>query len=1023
MTNRRNILKGAAAAGALGTFGVGYADTVKKLAKGKWSGETPRNQHLTGNSIPPEFSIDPATGDVTPNPDQAMSYTMCIGCTTMCGVRVRVDKKANKVLRVAGNPYSPMSTDPFIPYEASVAESFAAMAQAGKGQGLTSRSTACGRGNAVLEQVDNPRRVLQPLKRVGPRGSGKWQTISFDQLIEEVVEGGDLFGEGPVAGLRDIRDLDAPALEGAPEFGPRANHLVWMNCVDDGRDSFVLRWLKQSFGSNNFTRHGSYCGGGYRSGSGAMFGNFKSMPHAKPDFSNAEFVIFAGTAPGNAGNPFKRIGTLVAKARADGDLSYVVVDPVLNHAQNGPSGERSRWLPIRPGTDGAMAMAMMRWMFENDRYDAGYLANPSKAAADAAGEASWSNATHLVITDPDHPRHGHCLRGSDIGLGIEGGAYSDADPFMVSSAAGPVPAGASAAPLFHDGMAETPAGPVAVKTALTLLREEALSRDIADYAKDCGIPEDKLIELAHEFTSHGRKAAVSSHGGMMTGTGFYNAYALMMLNTLIGNLNWKGGTMIAGGGFPETKGPAYDLKSFPGAVKAKGLPFGRNVPYEKTSEYKAKKAAGAAYPAEGPWYPNAPGLATEWMSSLVNGYPYKAEALIFRNTNPVYGVPGVTHLVDRLKDPAVVPLIISIDPFINESSALSDYIVPDSVMYETWGFTKPWGGVATKATCARWPVIEPKMAKTAEGERIGMETFLIGVAKRMGLPGFGEGAIPDATGALHPLNRSEDWYLRGAANVALIGTPVSDATDEDIELSNVARILDDLKATLKPSEWRKAATIYAKGGRYENIEHSYQGDRATYAFDAPMLVWNEQLGSFRRATTGTGLPGTPAWRAAEFADGTKVSDHYPREDWPIQIVSFKSPLQNSYSVGAKSLLRIVASNPVNLGRALAEAHGIKTGDMVRLTTPGGTLESVAVVRDGIAADTVAIEHGFGHRGFGAQDITIDGATLAADSRLAAGVSLNDLGMLDPTREKAGVWVDPVSGTAVRQGLPARIERI
>ncbi|GAA6200507.1 molybdopterin dinucleotide binding domain-containing protein [Aquicoccus sp. SU-CL01552] len=1023
MTNRRNILKGVAAAGALGTFGAGYADTVKKLAKGKWSGETPRNQHLTGNSVPPEFAIDPVTGDVTPNPDQAMSYTMCIGCTTMCGVRVRVDKTANKVLRVAGNPYSPMSTDPFIPYESSVAESFAAMAQAGKGQGLTSRSTACGRGNAVLEQVDNPRRVLQPLKRVGPRGSGKWQTISFDQLLEEVVEGGDLFGEGPVAGLREIRDLETPALEGAPEFGPRANHLVWMNCVDDGRDSFVLRWLKQSFGSNNFTRHGSYCGGAYRSGSGAMFGNFKSMPHAKPDFSNAEFIIFAGTAPGNAGNPFKRIGTLVAKARSDGDLSYVVVDPVLNHAQNGPSGERSRWLPIRPGTDGAMAMAMMRWIFENDRYDAGYLANPSKAAADAAGEASWSNATHLVITDPDHPRHGHCLRGSDLGLPIEGEAYSGADPFMVASPAGAVPAGAAAAPLFHEGMVETETGPVAVKTALTLLREEALSRDIADYATDCGIPEDKLIELAREFTSHGRKAAVSSHGGMMSGTGFYNAYALMMLNTLIGNLNWKGGTMIAGGGFPETKGPAYDLKSFPGAVKAKGLPFGRNVPYEKTSEYKAKKATGAAYPADGPWYPNAPGLATEWMSSLVNGYPYKAEALIFRNTNPVYGVPGVAHLVDKLKDPAVVPLIISIDPFINESSAISDYIVPDSVMYETWGFTKPWGGVATKATCARWPVIEPKMAQNAEGQRIGLETFLIGVAKRMGLPGFGDEAIPDAQGKMHPLNRAEDWYLRGAVNVAMTGEPVSDATDEDIELSNVARILDDLKATLKPSEWRKAATIYAKGGRYENIEHSYQGDRASHAFDAPMLVWNEQLGSFRRATTGTGLPGTPAWRAPEFADGTKVSDHYPREDWPIQIVSFKSPLQNSYSVGAKSLLRIVASNPVNVGRALAEAHGIKTGDMVRLTTPGGRLESVAVVRDGIAADTVAIEHGFGHRGFGAQDITIDGATLAADPRLAAGVLLNDIGMLDPTREKAGVWVDPVSGTAVRQGLPARIERI
>nr|WP_319251623.1 molybdopterin-dependent oxidoreductase [uncultured Celeribacter sp.] len=1023
MTNRRNILKGVAAAGALGTFGVGYSETVQKLAKGKWSGQRPRDEHVTGNSIPAEYAVDPQTGDVTLNPDQAMSYTMCIGCTTMCGVRVRVDKAQNKVLRVSGNPYSAMSTDPFIPYESSVAESFAAMAQAGTGQGLTNRSTACGRGNAVLQQVDNPRRVLKPLKRVGHRGSGKWETISFEQLIEEVTEGGDLFGEGRVAGLREIRDLDTPALEGAPEFGPRANRLVWMNCVDDGRDNFVLRWLKQSFGSNNFTRHGSYCGGAYRSGSGAMFGDFKKMPHAKPDFSNAEFIIFAGTAPGNAGNPFKRIGNLVAKARVDGDLSYVVIDPVLNHAQNGPSGDRARWLPIKPGTDGALAMAMMQWMFANDRINHDYLAQPSKAAADATGEPSWTNATHLVIVADDHPRYGKLLRGSDMGLAIKGAPYSDSDPYMVASDAGPVPAGTSAAPLFHKGLAETQTGPVAVKTGLTLLREEANRLSMDDYAAACGIPVATIEDLAREFTSHGRKAAINSHGGMMNGSGFANAYALMMLNTLIGNLNWKGGTMIAGGWFPDNKGPAYDLASFPGAVQAKGLPYGRNVPYEKTTEFKTKKAAGKPYPADGPWYPNAPGLATEWISSLVNHYPYGAEALIFRNTNPVYGIPGISHMVEKLKDPQVVPLIISIDPFINESTAISDYIVPDSVMYETWGFAKPWGGVATKATTARWPVIEPKMEKNAEGERIGMETFLIAVAKRIGMPGFGDAAIPDADGKLHPLNRAEDWYIRGAANVAMLGSPVADATDEDIALSNVTRILADLKATLKPNEWRKAATVYAKGGRYENIERSYQGDKATYAFTKPMLVWNEGLGSFRRATTGTRLPGTPYWREAEFADGSKVTDHFTKKDWPIQVMSFKSPLQNSYSVGAPALLRIVASNPVIVGTALAAQHGIATGDMVRLTTPGGTLESVAVVRNGIAPDTVAIEHGYGHKGFGAKDITIDDQTIAADPRLAAGVLLNDLGITDPSRAKAGVWVDPVSGTAVRQGLPARIERI
>ena len=54
-------------------------------------------------------------------------------------------------------------------------------------------------------------------------------------------------------------------------------------------------------------------------------------------------------------------------------------------------------------------------------------------------------------------------------------------------------------------------------------------------------------------------------------------------------------------------------------------------------------------------------------------------------------------------------------------------------------------------------VIEPKMDPNADGERVGLETFLIATAKRMDLPGFGDQAIPDAEGNLHPLNRPEDF--------------------------------------------------------------------------------------------------------------------------------------------------------------------------------------------------------------------------------------------------------------------------
>jgi tetrathionate reductase subunit A len=1028
-TNRRALLKGTAAAGALATFAVGYAHTAEKLVKGalddhQSAGQAPRKQ-LTGNAPDPEFTLDPATGDLALNPDQQVSYAMCLGCTSICGVRVRVDKTSGKILRVAGNPYSPLSADPFLPYDTPVRDSFKAIARAGENGGMTFRSTACGRGNAVLQQQDNPRRVLTPLKRVGPRGSGQYEPISFERLVEEVVEGGDLFGEGRVAGLRAIRDLKTPIVPGKPEFGPRANGLAIMSSVDDGRDGFIQRFLKPGFGSNSYVRHGAYCGGSYRSGSGAMFGDVKGMPHAKPDFSEAEFILFVGTAPGNAGNPFKRQGTLVAKARSEGKLGYVVVDPVLGHAGNAPSGDRARWLPIKPGTDGALAMAMIRWMLEQGRFNETYLAQPGAAAAEAAGEANWTNATHLVIVDPAHPRSGRFLRASDVGLPFQGDPYGDGDDGLVMGAEGPLAAAtAGPSPLFHDGLVETVKGPVAVKTSLTLLREQAEAWSLDDYATACGIPVDTIVELAREFTSHGRKAAVNAHGGMMNGGGFFNTYALMMLNTLIGNLNWKGGTLIGGGWFPDTKGPRYDLTTVPNGVTAKGLPLGRNVPYEKTSEFQDKKAQGKPYPADAPWYPNAPGLATEWLSSITSGYPYGVEALVFWSANPVYGIPGAEHLRAKLADPKVVPLIIAIDPFINESSMLADYVVPDTMMYESWGFIKPWNGVPTKCTTARWPVVEAKADRTPDGQPIAMESFLIAVAKALALPGFGPEAIPDADGMLHPLERAEDWYLRGAANVAFVGkAPAMDASDDDIAVSGVSRILPDLQAVLKPEEWRKAATVFAKGGRYEPQSKTYDGERSTATFTKPMMVYNESIGAFRQATSGRRFPGTPTWRPAEFADGTPVHDVYPEADWPVSLVSFKSPLQNSYSIGAPVLRRIVATNPVMVGRDVAEANGLVTGDRVRLTTPGGSLETVVVVRDGVAPGVVAIEHGFGHRAFGAMDLTIGGKTMPRDPAQAAGININELGLMDPTRVHPGVWVDPISGASVRSGLPAKLEKL
>ncbi len=1030
MVDRRTLLKTGAAAGGLATFAAGYADTGKKIASGvaETLSGTARAASIHGASLKPEYVVDAKSGTVTLDPDQQVSYTMCMGCTTFCGVRVRVDKKSGRILRVSGNPYHPLSTDPALSQETSIKDSFIAVSAAGE-KGLEGRSTACGRGAAVLEHMTSPFRITRPLKRVGPRGAARWEPIPFEQLVKEVVQGGNLFGEGHVDGLAAIRSSE-PIDPARPDLGPKSNQLAVLTSTNEGRENFLRRFAQKSFGTINMVGHGGYCGGSYRSGSGAAFGDVKQMPHAKPDFANAEFVIFCGTAPANAGNPFKRQGWQLAKGRSSGKLNYVVVDPVIGHSDSMAARHRGRWIPIKPSTDGAFAMAMIRWIIENKRFDEKYLAQPNGKAAADAGEPSWCNATHLVIAEAGHPREGAMLRGSDIGLAIEGEKYSDKDPFVVVDPATATLVAhdkqAAAAQLIVASSFQVGETKLMLRSAFDMLRESANAMTIAEYAAICAVPEETITGLAKEFTSHGKKAAVNTHGGTMAGNGFYSAFALVTLNTLIGNLNAKGGTMASGGAFPgEGKGPRYDLESFAGAVTPKGTPLSRNIPYERSGEFKAKKDAGKAYPAEQPWYPNAPQLGTVWLPAALSSYPYQIKAMLLWTANPIYGIPGLRAQADaQMKDPKRIPLIIAIDPFINETGAYADYIVPDSVLYESWGFGSPWHGVPTRVSTARWPVVEPAMEKTADGEPIGMEAFLIACAKAMKLPGFGAGAIQDISGASFALDRATDYYLRAGANIAFGGQkPVADATDEDIRFVGLDRLLHPMQSTLKEDEWRKVANVLARGGRFQPVNQAYQGEQMTAKFLRPLQLYNETVAISRSATTGKRFSGVPKWAEPSFADGSTMRKHYPEAQWPILLTSQKSVLINSYTIGVDRLRGLHVDNPVALHIDDAKRLGVRNGDKVRITTPGGSVVGTALVRHGVQKGAVSVEHGFGHRELGARAHTIGGKSQPVKPELAAGINLNDVGLLDPTLKTPMVWLDPVAGSSVRQGLPAKIERV
>ena len=106
----------------------------------------------------------------------------------------------------------------------------------------------------------------------------------------------------------------------------------------------------------------------------------------------------------------------------------------------------------------------------------------------------------------------------------------------------------------------------------------------------------------------------------------------------------------------------------------------------------------------------------------------------------------------------------------------------------------------------------------------------------------------------------------------------------------------------------------------------------------------------------------------------------------------------------------------------AERAGIKTGDEFVIETPSASTKALAMIVSGIRPGTLGFEHGFGHTELGQRSHWIGDKQQPVKTRSQDGVNINDIGLIDPTREGKGVLLDWVVGAAARQSLPAKIRK-
>lgn len=1038
-------------------------------------------------------------------------YSVCQQCNTQCGIKVKI--LDGVAVKIEGNPYSPWNLAPHVAYAASPVE----MAKVD--------APLCPKGQAGLQSAYDPFRITQVLKRAGKRGENKWITIPFDQAITEIVEGGKLFKDVPgeadreVEGLRSLRaltdakvmkamnaaiaairaekdkekkkaliaqfkvdfaaDLDKMIDPDHPDFGPKNNQILYFwGRKKGGRSDIAHRFFGSGLGTTNRHGHTTVCQGSlYFSGksmseqwdaaSAKFTGGVKA--YWMGDTASASFVIFVGASPfeGNYG-PTNRVPRITERM-AKGELKFAVIDPRLSKI----GGKAWKWLPNKPGSEGAIALALIQWIIANERYDAKYLALGNKAAATAAQEPTWCNASWLVKIDPEKGTPGKFLRGSDLELvekheeekdgkkivtylTAEGAVFAT-DPFVVLDAVGnPV--------LFdpNDGQNPVSAGQLlvenvtvgkfVVKSSLQILKDSANVKTLDEWAEISGLRARDLEELAKEFTSHGKNACVDIHRGVSQHTnGYYNVISWYNLALLIGNFDWRGGQVYASTydlSGAKAEGPFLFSKADPGALSPFGLSLIRHdAKYEESTLY-LDLPDDQHYPARRNWYPLASDVYEEIIPSAGDAYPYPIKAAFMYMGSPVYSLPGGHKWIEILSDTEKIPLFVASDILVGETSMYADYIFPDVTYLERWEFGGSHPNITFKVQGVRQPVIAPLTGTVkvyGQDMALQFEALLLGLAEKLGLPNFGPNGFGEGVDYNHP----DDLYLRMVMNLAYgekkdLEDAVPEASAAEIELFIKARSHLP-KAVFDPERWQKicgdlwprVVTVLLRGGRFQAYEKGYPGDGIRPgSFDEPYIVptgtkygklinmYLEKNVSVKHSGTGKTLSPVPTYVEPYMGfDGEVIDDSALGYD--LKLITYREISQTkSRTQGNYWLKALLPENFLLMNTVDAERRGLKGGDLVHISSasnPEGEwdfgetgkhrIEGKVKVIEGMRPGVVAFALGFGHWAYGAQDITINGTLIRGDERRLEGFHANAAMRTDPVVTNTCLF-DPVGGSAV-----------
>ncbi|MBT8484713.1 MAG: molybdopterin-dependent oxidoreductase [Phycisphaerales bacterium] len=235
--------------------------------------------------------------------------TTCFNCEAACGLVAYVDRETMQVQRLEGNPHHPGS-----------------------------RGRNCAKGPATINQIEDPGRILYPMKRVGERGSGQFERTTWDEVLDTLAG-------------RIRRALQEE----------RRNEIMY-HVGRPGEDGFMGRVL-QSWGIDGHNSHTNVCSSAARVG----YALWSGADRPSPDHANAKFILLL-SAHLETGHYFNPHAQRIVEAKNAG-AKLCVIDVRLSNT----ASAADYWLAPWPGTEAVLLLAMAHVILQEDLYDRGFL--------------------------------------------------------------------------------------------------------------------------------------------------------------------------------------------------------------------------------------------------------------------------------------------------------------------------------------------------------------------------------------------------------------------------------------------------------------------------------------------------------------------------------------------------------------------------------------------------------------------------------------------------------------------------